>query len=390
MKIRLSFFLVLASGMLTGCLYVNDSRSHGYSSADYKAVTNITQSGVVPADVKRLEVDNRFGHVYVTGIDNGPGDWSWTLNVRALNDTLAQEAVEAASCSVVQTGSRLRLVVTLPDTDGKQIFQSDLEIRAPKSAAVHTQNRFGRTQIANFEGDVEATGQHGAMDLTTIGGSVQAQTSFGTLNVNSTGSATLCNHHGEIEALEVHGPLDAETSFAKVAARNIFGPIAVRNQHGPVEVANVGGHANLSTSFAGLKAEGIEGDAELTNQHGRVAAKGVTGSIRASTSFETIDITAGGSDFTCRNQHGSIRLQATSPTLKMIEANTSFGSLEVRLPASLKPAIQARTSFANIESDFPVLMKPRGEDPFANAAPDTPRITLQNDHGKIRVICEQE
>ena len=88
----------------------------------------------------------------------------------------------------------------------------------------------------------------------------------------------------------------------------------------------------------------------------------------------------------CHNQNGALRLRATSATLTNIEAKTSFATLEVHLPASLKPAIQARTTFGEVESDFPVLMKPRGEEPFAGVAPGTARITLLNQNGKIGVV----
>ena len=61
----------------------------------------------------------------------------------------------------------------------------------------------------------------------------------------------------------------------------------------------------------------------------------------------------------------------------------------MHLPATLKPAIQARTSFAEIESDFPVLMKPRGEDPFTDVGADVPKIKLNNQNGRIRVVREK-
>jgi hypothetical protein len=67
---------------------------------------------------------------------------------------------------------------------------------------------------------------------------------------------------------------------------------------------------------------------------------------------------------------------------------TSYGALEVRLPAGLKPAVQAHTSYGDIESDFPVLMKSRNQGALDGQPPGTPRINLQNQNGKIRVVGE--
>jgi len=117
-----------------------------------------------------------------------------------------------------------------------------------------------------------------------------------------------------------------------------------------------------------------------------VIASGVSGSVKASTSFATIDVTGAGSDFVCNNQNGAIRLRATSTTLAKIEANTSFATLEVHLPAGLKPAIQAHTTFADVDSDFPVWNNPSSPDALAEMANASARISLRNQNGKIRVV----
>ena len=133
----------------------------------------------------------------------------------------------------------------------------------------------------------------------------------------------------------------------------------MRDQNGSIKITKAGGDADIETSFDSLRAEDIQGDAVLVNQNGEVIASGITGSVKAATSFAAIQIAGAGSKFLSANQNGAIRSRATSPALTDIEANTSFDTLEVYLPADLKPAIQARTSFADVESDFPVLAKVR-------------------------------
>lgn len=376
-----------ALAILSGCTNINDSLSVSFSNNDFKAVTNLTQTGEIPAGLKRLEVDNRFGDIRVVGSEVGPAEWTWNLTVRARTDALAQAAAAQASCNAQCEGDRLRLVVSLPEADKKHRFQSNLDLRVPKMVAVRIQNRFGSTEVSDLDGEIEATSQHGAMEFRNIGAPVRAQTSFGTQKLSETGPASLKNQHGTIEVANIHGPLTAESSFGAILARNITGPVRLWNQHGKVEVVQAG-PADLKTSFATLSAKRIEGDAILVNQHGHLEASEVSGSVNATTSFASLDVTVAGPSVVCHNEHGPIRLHATSATLTNLEANTSFGSLEVRLPASLKPALRAQTSFAEVESDFPVLMKPRGTDPFADVAPDTPRITLQNSHGRIRVVRE--
>jgi hypothetical protein len=386
---RRIFLVFIAAGGLvsmTGC-YLSVSGSSGWSNTDLKAVTNLVQNAAIPDGLKFLEVHNAFGAVHVTGADNGPFGWSQKLTVRARTDAVVQQFAGNLLCRADLAGDRLKLVVSVPDSRVPHSFKSDLEITVPKSVAVQTHDQYGRTEITGLNGDVEAVNRFGSVELRDISGKVRADTSYAALKINNTGAATLKNAFGAIDATGIHGPLDAETSYATLDASDISGTVRLRNQFGRVNVEKAG-DADVKTSYAELRAKEIAGGARLVNQFGRVAAETITGSVRAVTSYGAMDLTGPGGSFNCENQFGGITVRATSATLTNLEARTSYGSLTVRLPAALKPALQAHTSYADIESDFPVLMKPRGQDPFAGLPPGTPRINLQNQNGKIRVIGE--
>lgn len=375
--------------LTSGCNNVINSSS-GSFGGNLNSVTNVTRKGEIATSLESLEVDNQFGTVNIIAGGDGPGEWSWTLTLRAKNDSLAKEAADAVNCKADQTGGRLRLLVSLPNLDGKLNLRSDLEIRVPKSVNVRTMNRFGNTTISGLKGDVDATGQNGAMKIENIGGKVKAQTSFASLTVSDVGTAALKNQNGHIEATHIRGALDAETSFASLVAKDISGPVTLRNQNGGIEMAGAKGNADLKTSFAPLSAEKIAGSATLANQNGSVKGRDIIGSVKATTSFAPLEVESGGAILVCRNQNGSIRLRSTSHELAKVDAATSFGSLELHLPSGMKPAIRASTSFATVESDFPVLMKPAGQDPFADVEPGAPRISLQNQNGPIRILREAQ
>ncbi len=371
-------FLLICSG----CVRIDSSETQG----DLRAKAIVTQTNAIPNDIKELEIDNSFGPVGIVGTDDGPTDCLWTLTAYAETDALAQEAAGAAKFETRREGDRLRILVTLPTSRNNRSYNSNLQIQAPRSISVWTRTTFGKTAVAKISGDVNASGQHGSMDIRDVNGSVRAKTSFGSMKVGRSGTATLENQHGEVEVEHITGPADVETSFGKIEISHVTGPVKIRNQHGSIVVGTVEGDAELTTSFGSLVARGVSGNASLQNQHGSIEAKEVKGSLRATTSFANLDVEGSGPRFVCRNSHGSIRLRSPSAELSDIDAETSFASIDLRLWEELKPAIQARTSFGEIESDFPVLMKPRGTDPFAELAADTPRVRLENQHGSIRIV----
>jgi DUF4097 and DUF4098 domain-containing protein YvlB len=156
-----------------------------------------------------------------------------------------------------------------------------------------------------------------------------------------------------------------------------------------VAAKQVKGDVEIETSFAELRVEGVEGNVDLKDQNGQVNAHNVTGKVRASTSFSRIDIDGSGTEFVCHNQNGGISLRVRSSAVSLVEARTSFGSLEVQLPADLKPVIRAHTSFGDIDSDFPVVLKAHGEDAFAGLEAGVPRVSLENQNGRIHIQSER-
>ncbi len=349
------------------------------------------------------------------------------LTVGAPTDNLAAQAADAATCKAIQDGDRLRLLVTLPDKPNSVCYESDLEIQVPKSVAVSARNAFGPMRISGTTGDVTAIDQNGALELHDLGGKVHAQTSFASLTLDGSGQAWLKNQNGSLDdARNVHGSLEAETSFDTLSARDIDGPAKLRNQNGRVEalpgwrrpqtsglplppwrregingpatlfdqngrvaLKDVKGNADVTTSFDDLSANKITGNLTLENQNGRVHVSHVSGSVHAKTSFADMDIEASGPNLTCRNQNGAIQLRVLSPDVAIVDAETSFAPLDVYLPVGIKPAVEARTSFGDVESDFPVLMKPHGQDAFEGIDPATPKLTLLNQNGRIRISGEK-
>jgi DUF4097 and DUF4098 domain-containing protein YvlB len=364
-----------------------------FSSSELSATTNVLLKGDVPDGLKSLEVDNRLGAIRIVGTDGGPLEWSWNLKVRARNNTLAQQAASKAACTAERVGDRLRLTVSLPNSDGKFSLQSDLEIRVPKAASVVTKNAYGPTSLSDLSA-AEASSQSGSVDLQSIPGKVHAHTSFASLRVRNVGPAILKNQSGQIQASDVHGTLQAETSFATLHARDISGTAKLRNQSGSIEAVQMGGDADIKTSFAEVIVKTLKGDLIAYNQSGRIGASDVSGSVEATTSFGALDIEGRGPSFECRNQSGSIHVRATSSALTNLVAHTSFGAMEIRLASTLNPVITAHTSYGSLKSDFP--LRPKAEpkaqktQTISNGTLGAPRIHLENQSGSIRVLRDPD
>jgi hypothetical protein len=384
-SLKWSGLIVLAA--VVGCAQATVKKRSTASTPELLFSTNITQKGQALPGLKGVEVGNRYGDIEVLGTDEATASWSWSLTVDARDQIRATEALRAVTCTTNDDGI-LHIIVSLPEARADYRFKSDLKLRVPKSNTVRTRTSYGVTHISHLTNAVHATGQNGAIAIEDVHAKVQAETSYAGLTVSDSGPAFLQNRSGLIEATGIRESLDAETSYAALTVRKVDGPATLQNQSGAIDAADIKGNADLKTSYATLTVQNVTGNATLKNRSGSINAKAITGTVKAETSHAAMTIDSPGQVFVCRNQSGSIDLRAASPLVTSIDAATTYATLDVTLSRELKPALMAHTTFAEIESPFPVMPRVTGPNPFAEVGPSIPRIKLDNQHGRIRVVSQ--
>jgi DUF4097 and DUF4098 domain-containing protein YvlB len=423
MKIFVASILAASTFLAAASLW--SSLVSGVSDNNLVASTNVTLSAEIPLETQQLEVENQLGSVRIRGTNNSPGRWTWSLTVRARSQDEASRIAQAINCQHSQAGARLALKVLFPHTFSNVSVESQFEISVPSQASVKVTDAFGEITASELQGSLDAVGQNGEVSLRNIAGEVHARTSFAALQAENIGPALLSNQNGEISVTRVQGPLEADTSFARLRAENIAGRARLHNQNGEILVRDVRGpldahtsfslltvrnitggvtlgnqngeiraeslssNADLTTSFAELFVKDVGGAVVLEDQNGGIDASAISGTVRARTSFSALKVSGTGPTFDCHNQNGSIYIQAKSPALASIQAETSFGGLEVRVPASLKPAIVAKTSFGGVDSDFPIDPRLSRENQDAEMASGTTQIRLKNQDGGIRIVGQK-
>ncbi|MBL9174576.1 MAG: hypothetical protein JNL10_13650 [Verrucomicrobiales bacterium] len=374
---------------LCGCIHIETGKSRSNSDSgggdhpgDYRFATELTSQGGIGTDVRELEVVNRYGKLRIVGSDSGPWSWTSTIRIKARDSAAGNLVVESATVTSTTNGSAVRIEFNPPSPGRHASVQSDLEVRVPRHVLVHASNEFGPMEVEGFTADVSARSSNGKMTLEDIGGAVTAEASFGSLRVQRTGPAKLTNRNGSIEALDIRGSLDAKTGFAPLKAESIRGPARLKNANGSIQVSDAA-ELEAGTSFAPIEVRNISGRTSLENRNGGIAASELHGPVIADTSFAPLRLDTDGPAITARNQNGGIHIRARSTALTNLVAETSFATLEVRLPSGLNPRIEAHSDFGKVESDFPVTGKPPGG---SDVAAGEPRIQLNDRNGTIRVL----
>lgn len=381
-----SLFLGLLSVALTGCFRVTITRDlGGNGSEDLRVSVQRKAEGTVPAEVAAVTIQNEFGPVTVTGVEEGFG-WNWELTCWGKDTAAAQERSEKLRLEATPDGRQLRLKLANDlGANERGRFESKLVVRVPKAASLEVQNAFGEVAVAALNGSAAIHAQHGKVTVARVSGRVTAATAFAELAAEDIGTAELTNQNGSIRAVNVAGPLVARTSFASLTAQGVRGRATLRNQNGALEVGGVTGDLDAETSFSALRVKEVGGAADLRNQNGEIEARNVAGPIHAQTAFARMELDGASPVFDARNQNGAIRIVVRSETVEQIDAATSFSPVEIQLPAHLKPLIRAETSFGKIHSDLPVLVWSSISDAAFRADTARPKLTLRTQIADIVV-----
>jgi hypothetical protein len=390
---------------------------------DFRGQTATGQEeGEIPAEVSDLDITHSFGNVRVVASREKP-KWSWKLTCWADTQETAKSHAEAIELIVEIKDNRLSCNLQLPKPPVPDLrgVKSELTLWVPPSAKVAVNNRHGETDVSGIEQSVVVRCEHSALRLADLKSDVDASTSFGQLTAERIAGGTLTNKHGGLTAQDIRGKLQASTSFsgllveqvsgdlvatnkhgpvtarriggearirsgyAAVEVEAIGGPTNVANEHGRVSVVNVSQHAEVRTSFAGIEIREVKGGVTAYNEHGDIVGKKIQGAIKAETSFGRIDLKVEATEVACKNQHGSIRLGLLSPDLRRIEAETSFGTLEISLAPDISPTIDASARHGKVRSDFPVRSAEVAEKDPGDREGETPRLMLRNSHGDVTI-----
>jgi DUF4097 and DUF4098 domain-containing protein YvlB len=188
------------------------------------------------------------------------------------------------------------------------------------------------------------------------------------------GSVTIRDSFGNIDLDTISGALDAETSNGKIAVRDARGSVTLKSSFGAIEASNIpkgiravtgnggisltdiGGDTFAKTSFGSVMTDRINGNLTVENSNGSVTARNVKGDAGVNTSFAGVTLESIGGRITVDNQNGAISVTATRPSsgCRGISLKTSFSSIRVRIPEGLGYNLTARTSFGRISSELPI------------------------------------
>ena len=241
----------------------------------------------------------------------------------------------------------------------------------------------GRVSVTTNNGRIKGTGLPGP--------SVTVRDSFGTIELDTVaGSVDAETSNGKIYLRDARGAVTLKTSFGAIEASNIPKGIRAVTGNGGITLTDIGGETYAKTSFGAVSIDRVAGNLIVENSNGSVTARDVKGDAGVNTSFGGVTLESIGGRIRVDNQNGAISVTAVKPAsgCRDIALKTSFSAIRVRIPGGVGYNVTARTSFGHVSTELPITATGTvgGESLTGTIGSGGCQLQLTNSNGNIEIL----
>lgn len=145
--------------------------------------------------------------------------------------------------------------------------------------------------------------------------------------------------------------VDLDTSGGSIEVRSLKGDAMGRTSGGRLLVESVQGNVKMRTSGGGVMLKAISGPAEVHTSGGQIQAMELNAGLRAHTSGGNIRLERISGPIDVHTSGGSIDIDLVGENRGVV-ARTSGGSINLRVPSTIKATVNASTSGGRVRSNL--------------------------------------
>lgn len=248
----------------------------------------------------------------------------------------------------------------VPDYPRRVRWNVSYEIQVPLRFNLDIETQAGGIEVERLEGELRAATAGGDINLGDIAGPVRAETAGGNIEMGNIGRRLEARSAGGVIRLgDVSGDAILETSGGHIYAGRITGAVRAETAGGDIVLRGAGADIVAQTAGGQIRIGEGGGSVRAETAGGSIRLDAARGPIRVETAGGSIDLYRVQSAVRAATQAGKILAQiaATPESFSDSALETSFGDVEVYLPADLPLTIQATIEMAagyKFDTDFPL------------------------------------
>jgi hypothetical protein len=251
---------------------------------------------------------------------------------------------------------------------GDHSVEVDLDVSAPRKAAVTISSRRGDVNIVGRDGNIDVAAQHSDTSVEDVTGNVKISQEKGSAKAEQiTGDVQIQGRMNEVSASDVKGSVQLEGEFQEsVKLARIEKSVTFKSSRTDMEMSRMDGSLDLDSDD--LHADEITGPVHLNTRSKNIRLEGVSGDVRL------------------QNDNGGVEVGMR--TVGNVQIDNRNGDIQFSVPDKAGFRLDARTREGEIQSDFPEL-KVENTDHEGKASGTvgngSSHVVLNNEHEGIEI-----
>ena len=279
-----------------------------------------------------LAISNPHGDVTIMGRSDD-NQIHISINKQLYSSSDADADAKAAQLNPVVSNGSGYLQLSVPRLEGAS---ADLSITLPESAQTTITDGYGDIHISGMHAAVNATADHGDIEVSQIIGPVIARmnNNDATFTVDQvTGDVTIKGHAQDLTLSQISGHVSIEGDF--------YGDTHLEHLHGPIE---------FHTARTELAMVRLEGQLDISPDEDLMGSE-ILGPITLTTRSRNISLDRVLGDLTVSNSNGTIDVTDAAP-LANVKIENHNGAVNLTLPDHTDFVLDALAQDGDVADDF--------------------------------------
>lgn len=226
----------------------------------------------LPVDkTKRIELNNRVGDVKVVSTDGNQLIIHTTVHVKGLDSGQAQAEAKKWAPKITQ-GSSLRI------EEDPSVFNSqskisgvDFSLEIPKNYALQIVSYSGDISVTDYAGTLLINNQMGQVSVERLRGNLQISGEDTQANIRGVnGDALVSVNSSSIQASDITGSFHGTTQFGDIQLSKIGGNVQADCKNGRIIMDDVSGDTKVQTQVGDIQASNLKGVVQVQAENGNI------------------------------------------------------------------------------------------------------------------------
>lgn len=312
----------------------------------------------------QIKIMGGRGDIKITPSNDGQVHVMVQKTVRSESKSEADKLNDSSKAKFQQQGSLMVLDLSGANFDRGKF---DVEVEAPRTAALSLSTHRGTISVSDRDAAVELSTENGDIELDTV-----------------KGDASLHLRHGSVTADKVGGNMTIDGTVNDTNVSDLSGTLSMTGTYyGSMKLERIAKPVRFNTSRTDLQFARLDG--EFNMEPDELRASQIIGPFKLDTRSKGVHLDEVTGDVHIGNRNATVEISSKLP-VGTIDVNNIHGDIELSVPSNAAFQLDAESVGGEVSSDF------GSQSENSNRAVATgaigkggPQVRLRTDHATIRI-----